>query len=58
MDMEIDVIEDSYATFTQFNIDIPKEDTDMVYSLRHSFQNMLLTVSHFSSHPSVMYISL
>ncbi|KAJ8736206.1 hypothetical protein PYW08_006862 [Mythimna loreyi] len=43
MDMEIDLVEESYATFTQFNIDIPKEDADMVYSLRHSFQNMLLT---------------
>ncbi|XP_072937033.1 dynein axonemal heavy chain 8 [Epargyreus clarus] len=43
MDMELDLIEESYATFSQFNIDIPKEDADMVYGLRYAFQNMLLT---------------
>lgn len=42
--MELDLIEESYATFTQFNINIPKEDADMVYGLRHAFQNMLSTV--------------
>ncbi|KAJ8736205.1 hypothetical protein PYW08_006861 [Mythimna loreyi] len=43
MDMELDLIEESYATFSQFNIDVPKEDADMVYGLRYAFQNMLLT---------------
>ncbi|KAJ0182474.1 hypothetical protein K1T71_001843 [Dendrolimus kikuchii] len=43
MDMELDLIEESYATFAQFNIDIPKDDADMVYGLRFAFQNMLLT---------------
>ncbi|XP_047042441.1 dynein axonemal heavy chain 8-like [Helicoverpa zea] len=42
MDMELDTLQESYATFNQFNIDIPKEDTALVFSLRHSFQNMLL----------------
>lgn len=46
MDMELDLIEESYATFNQFNIDIPKEDSDMVYGLRYAFQNMLTTVSN------------
>lgn len=46
MDMELDLIEESYATFSQFNIDIPKEDADMVYGLRYAFQNMLTTVSN------------
>lgn len=45
MDMELDLIEESYALFSQFNIDIPKDDADMVYGLRYAFQNMLLTVS-------------
>lgn len=44
MDMELDLIEESYATFHQYNIDVPKEDADMVYGLRYAFQNMLLTV--------------
>ncbi|XP_049886262.1 dynein axonemal heavy chain 8 [Pectinophora gossypiella] len=43
MDMELDLIEESYVTLAQFNIDIPKEDADMVYGLRYAFQNMLLT---------------
>lgn len=43
--MELDLIEESYALFSQFNIDIPKDDADMVYGLRYAFQNMLLTVS-------------
>lgn len=45
MDVELDLIEESYGTFQQFNIDIPKEDADMVYGLRYAFQNMLSTVS-------------
>lgn len=44
MDMELDLIEECYATFNQFSIDVPKEDSDMVYGLRYAFQNMLLTV--------------
>lgn len=44
MDMELDLIEESYATFSQFKIDISKEDADLVYGLRYAFQNMLLTV--------------
>ncbi|CAK1540075.1 unnamed protein product [Leptosia nina] len=43
MDMELDLIEESYTLFGQFNIDIPKDDIDMVYGLRYAFQNMLLT---------------
>ncbi|PZC81902.1 hypothetical protein B5X24_HaOG211688 [Helicoverpa armigera] len=43
MDMELDLIEESYGTFHQFSIDVPKEDADMVYGLRYAFQNMLLT---------------
>lgn len=42
--MELDLIEESYATFAQFEIDISREDADMVYGLRYAFQNMLLTV--------------
>ncbi|XP_022821404.1 dynein heavy chain 8, axonemal-like [Spodoptera litura] len=43
MDMALDVIEESYAIFAQYQIQIPKEDADMVYGLRHSFLNMLAT---------------
>ncbi|XP_060805314.1 dynein axonemal heavy chain 8 [Amyelois transitella] len=43
MDMELDLIEESYATFAQFHIDIPKEDADIVYGLRYAFTNMLTT---------------
>lgn len=45
MDMELDLIEESYDTFAQFRIDVPKEDSDMVDGLRYAFHNMLLTVS-------------
>ncbi|KOB76400.1 Uncharacterized protein OBRU01_03864 [Operophtera brumata] len=43
MDMELDLIIESYDLFAQFSIDVPKEDADMVYGLRYAFQNMLLT---------------
>ncbi|KAI8438610.1 hypothetical protein MSG28_011048 [Choristoneura fumiferana] len=43
MDMELDLIEESYATFGAFNVDIPKEDADMVDGLRYAFSNMLAT---------------
>ncbi|RVE46462.1 hypothetical protein evm_008872 [Chilo suppressalis] len=43
MDMELDLIEESYATFYQFNIDIPKDDADLVHGLRYAFQTMLTT---------------
>ncbi|KAJ2947929.1 hypothetical protein O0L34_g9722 [Tuta absoluta] len=41
MDMEIDSIEESYAAFAQFNIDIPKDDASLVYGIRFAFKNML-----------------
>lgn len=61
MDMELDLIEESYDTFAQFNIDVSKDDADMVYGLRYAFQNMLLTVCaiHVSLHDlckSCLYI--
>ncbi|CAH0592601.1 unnamed protein product [Chrysodeixis includens] len=43
MDMELDLVEESYATFNQFNIEIPREDADSVAGLRHAFQYMLAT---------------
>nr|XP_026487863.1 dynein heavy chain 8, axonemal-like [Vanessa tameamea] len=45
MDVELDLIEESYGTFSQFNVDIPKEDADIVYGLRYAFQNMLTTAA-------------
>ncbi|KAI8438606.1 hypothetical protein MSG28_011048 [Choristoneura fumiferana] len=45
MDMELDLIEESYATFGAFNVDIPKEDADMVDGLRYAFSNMLATAA-------------
>lgn len=42
--MELDLVEESYATFHQFNIEIPKEDAELVSGLRQSFQYMLTTV--------------
>lgn len=51
MDMELDLIEECYATFHQYHIDVPKDDNDMVYGLRYAFQNMLLTVSFQGKNP-------
>lgn len=44
----MDLIEESYELFAQFSIDIPKDDADMVYGLRYSFQNMLITVRYIN----------
>lgn len=41
MEIDIDVIRDTYALFTKYEIDIPQEDFDQVYSLRINFQQML-----------------
>ncbi|KAH9641787.1 hypothetical protein HF086_003913 [Spodoptera exigua] len=43
MDMSLDIIEESYSIFAQYEIQIPKEDAGMVYDLRHAFHNMLAT---------------
>ncbi|KAJ9594442.1 hypothetical protein L9F63_014127 [Diploptera punctata] len=41
IDMELGLIEETYATFSRFNVDVPKEDTERVDTLRYSFQNMI-----------------
>lgn len=43
--MSLALMEETYATFAQFNLDIPREDTDRVDSLRYNFKNMLEAVS-------------
>ncbi|GBP33368.1 Dynein heavy chain 5, axonemal [Eumeta japonica] len=43
MDFEVDVIEDTYGTFEEYHIEVPKEDVDLVDGLRYSFKNMLTT---------------
>lgn len=41
MEIDIVVIRDTYALFTKYEIDIPQEDFDQVYSLQINFQQML-----------------
>lgn len=41
MDMDLGVITDAYALFSQFNIYVPQDDYDKVDSLQLSFNRML-----------------
>lgn len=44
LDMELILIEEIYTLMGKFNIDILKEDQDVVDGLRYNFNNMLNTV--------------
>lgn len=46
MDMDLVLMEEAYAAFTRYKIDVSKEDIERVESLRFNFQNM---VNHVSS---------
>lgn len=41
MDMDLNLMEEAYALFVKFKIDVPKEDIERVESLRFNFQNMV-----------------
>lgn len=41
LDMELILIEETYTLMGKFNIDILKEDQDIVDGLRYNFSNML-----------------
>jgi len=44
IDMELILIEETYTLMGKFNIDILKEDQDIVDGLRYNFNNMLNAV--------------
>jgi len=44
LDMELILIEETYTLMGKFNVDILKEDQDIVDGLRYNFSNMLNTV--------------
>ncbi|XP_025829635.1 dynein heavy chain 8, axonemal [Agrilus planipennis] len=41
MDMDLGLMEEAYAMFLRFKIDVPKEDIDRVDTLRFNFTNMI-----------------
>ncbi|PSN47670.1 Dynein heavy chain 8 [Blattella germanica] len=41
IDMDLGLIEETYATFARFNVDVAKEDAERVDTLRYTFQNMI-----------------
>lgn len=41
MDMHLGLMEEAYATFARFKIDVPKEDVERVDTLRFNFTNMV-----------------
>lgn len=41
MDMDLGTMEESYSIFIQFKVDVSKEDTDRVDTLRLNFTNMV-----------------
>lgn len=47
LDMELIQIEETYTLMAKHNIDISKEEQDIVDGLRYNFTNMLRTVSCF-----------
>ncbi|XP_046493196.1 dynein axonemal heavy chain 8 [Neodiprion pinetum] len=46
LDMELILIEETYALLAKFNIDVTKEESETVDSLRYNFTNMLSTAKH------------
>lgn len=45
MDMELGAMEEAYAIFNRFRIDVPREDIERVDTLRFNFGNMGVHVS-------------
>lgn len=45
MDMDLVLMEEAYAAFARYKIDVSKEDIERVESLRFNFQNMVNHVS-------------
>lgn len=45
MDLDLGLMEEAYAVFSRFKIDVPKEDIERVDTLRFNFQNMVTHVS-------------
>jgi dynein heavy chain len=41
IDMTLGLMEETYATFAKFGIDVPKEDVECVDTLRYAFENMI-----------------
>lgn len=49
LDMELILIEETYALLAKFNIDVTNEETETVDGLRYNFTNMLFTVIESAS---------
>lgn len=47
LDMELILIDETYTLLGRFDIDILKEDQDIVDGLRYNFSNMLNTVLNY-----------
>lgn len=56
LDMELIQIEETYTLMGKHNIDISKEEQDIVDGLRYNFSNMLRMVSHFVSFKSALLL--
>lgn len=41
MDMDLEIMEEAYAIFAKFKIDVSKEDIERVEGLRYNFENMI-----------------
>lgn len=54
MDMDLSLMEEAYALFVKYKIDVPKEDIERVESLRFNFQNM---INHVTKTKFVLIIS-
>lgn len=52
MDLSLQLITDTYALFSQFNIYVPQEDYDKVEGLQLMFNKMLENVSRYSKNIS------
>lgn len=46
MDTDLGLMEEAYATFLRFKIDVPKEDIERIDTLRYNFTNMVKHVSN------------
>lgn len=59
MDLDLGLMEEAYAIFSRFKIDVPKEDIERIDTLRFNFENMVNHVSLFNSalyHPVNMRV--
>lgn len=46
MDLDLGLMEEAYAVFARYAIDVPKEDIERIDTLRFNFESMINHVSH------------